>query len=230
MRSVLRKIRKRFIGFRDDWRLKRMQRRAAKVAYAGSKEYSEYINVQIKRTLIRKNSPLQERTREFVDQISERIPLEQSTVLCVGCRNIAELEYLRSKGAQDVIGIDLQSECQDILVMDMHKMTFADDSFDLVYSSHSLEHSYDPRRVGQEFLRVLRPNGFLAIEVPIDYETGGADLVDFKSMENISALFEPHIAEVLWCERVTYAAKGEEQGPPPALRIIFRISKAEQVV
>ncbi len=45
-------------------------------------------------------------------------------------------------------------------------LPFADDSFDIVYSSNVLEHVRDPEAVFAEGLRVLRPGGHLCFVVP----------------------------------------------------------------
>lgn len=52
------------------------------------------------------------------------------------------------------------------LEMDMHFLDFPDNSFDLVWSHHSLEHSFSPLFALREWLRVLRPGGYLAVTVP----------------------------------------------------------------
>jgi len=50
----------------------------------------------------------------------------------------------------------------------------ADESFDLVHSSHCLEHLRDPRKGIQNWFRILRPGGFLVVTVPDEdlYEQG----------------------------------------------------------
>jgi SAM-dependent methyltransferase len=45
-------------------------------------------------------------------------------------------------------------------------LPFSDSSFDVVYSGNVLEHTLDPSKVLTEAVRVLRPGGFLHIEVP----------------------------------------------------------------
>ena len=42
-----------------------------------------------------------------------------------------------------MVGIDLLADGSGILAMDMHQLTFPDQSFDAVFSCHSLEHAYD---------------------------------------------------------------------------------------
>ena len=56
----------------------------------------------------------------------------------------------------DVRGIDIFSQRADIVVMDMHAMTFPDASFDLVYSLPLARARARPRDVAAELVRVLR--------------------------------------------------------------------------
>lgn len=50
---------------------------------------------------------------------------------------------------------------------DICNMSFADDTFDVVWCSHILEHVQDDRKAMREIRRVLKPNGFAIIQVPI---------------------------------------------------------------
>jgi ubiquinone/menaquinone biosynthesis C-methylase UbiE len=123
---------------------------------------------------------------------------------------------------REVLGIDLQSENQDILIMDMHAMTFPSESFDLVYSSHSLEHAHDPQQAVKEFLRVVRPGGVIAVEVPVDYdkENPTSDLYDFETLDNLLRLFNDYIARVLWQETDRPLDAGND-----VLRVIMQVKK-----
>lgn len=51
--------------------------------------------------------------------------------------------------------------------MDVTNIDYASDTFDIIYCSHVLEHVPHPKRAVQEFQRVLRPNGWAAVAVPI---------------------------------------------------------------
>lgn len=49
---------------------------------------------------------------------------------------------------------------------DMHEIPADDGAFDLVWSSHSLEHSFSPLLALREWMRVCAPGGWLAVTVP----------------------------------------------------------------
>lgn len=53
--------------------------------------------------------------------------------------------------------------------MDMQKITFDDNSIDIILNNHVLEHVSDDRKAMGEIYRVLRPGGFALITVPINW-------------------------------------------------------------
>jgi SAM-dependent methyltransferase len=187
--------------------------------------YQEYLDAQLLRTLLKKKYPIQEHTKLLINKLSECSDLKGKRVLCVGCRNRAELEYIESNGAYEVVGIDLYSEDPRILVMDMHQMMFSDNSFDVVYSAHSLEHAYDVNQVADEFIRVTEENGLVVIEVPVRYQKkGSTDLVDVEDLANLHKLFEPNIGEVLWSDAQEPLTATNVAGTP-IIRTIFSVKK-----
>ena len=189
-----------------------------------STEHRQYLNQQLARTLPKRSTRLQKRTRILIDQTATFASLPKADVLCIGCRNTAEIDYFRMKKAQSVTGIDLYSQDPSIQIMDMHQMTFADNSFDVIYSSHSLEHAKEITKVVQEILRVARPGATIAIEVPVNYEPSGADLIDFSSLDHLHQFFAPYIDQVYWSESLTPSDPGCEAGTP-IIRTIFRLKK-----
>jgi SAM-dependent methyltransferase len=205
---------------------KRHYSRIAPKAWQHSPDYESYLQTQLRRTLSKKNAPLPNRARILIDTVSEFVDLGQSDVLCIGSRNTAEIDYFRHKGAKHVIGIDLYSEDEAILVMDMHDMTFPGGSFDVIYSSHSLEHAFDVRKVVSEIVRVARSNAVVAIEVPVAYETRGADLVDFRDLKTLHYHFEPYIAETLWSERQPPHTPTNDSGHS-VVRTLFRLGNEQ---
>jgi predicted SAM-dependent methyltransferase len=73
---------------------------------------------------------------------------------------------LRKKFGSNYVTADLfdQYAMVKMDVMDIH---YADESFDLIYCSHVLEHVPDDRRALAEFHRTLRPDGWAILQVPI---------------------------------------------------------------
>lgn len=50
---------------------------------------------------------------------------------------------------------------------DITNISFADNSFDLIFCSHVLEHIVDDRKAMRELYRILKPNGFAILQVPL---------------------------------------------------------------
>src|SRR5215212_576980 len=119
------------------------------------REYRGYLATQLRRTLSKRETDPGAGAVVLINRVAEERS-SSGSVLCVGCRNGLELDRFRARGFAEVVGIDLFSQRDDILVMDMHELSFPDDSFDVVYASHALEHSYDVDRVVREIARVGR--------------------------------------------------------------------------
>jgi SAM-dependent methyltransferase len=60
-------------------------------------------------------------------------------------------------------------------VVDIQNIQFEDDSFDLVWCSHVLEHVPDDRRAMRELCRITRPGGTALIQVPLFHEVTDED-------------------------------------------------------
>jgi SAM-dependent methyltransferase len=52
---------------------------------------------------------------------------------------------------------------------DMTKLTFADDTFDLIITSDVMEHIYNYKAAFGELLRVLKPGGIHVFSIPTDW-------------------------------------------------------------
>lgn len=105
--------------------------------------------------------------------IRAEIPnIKGKAVLSLGCGSGEDVQYLKEQGANQATGIDITSKLIEIArrdypqcefqVMDMQKLTFPDESFDLVYSSlaiHYLEGGH--LQALKEAFRVLKPSGVL---------------------------------------------------------------------
>jgi len=87
--------------------------------------------------------------------------------LCIGCGDGTELGFFK-----DVVGIDLNNtsleKCKakgyHVEKMDMHELTFNDNSFDLVFARDSFEHAVAPIQVLSEMARVSKR--YVSITLP----------------------------------------------------------------
>jgi predicted SAM-dependent methyltransferase len=74
--------------------------------------------------------------------------------------------YMRDEG--HVVTFDIREETKPSVVCDLRRIPVPDETFDIVYSSHTLEHfSYnDTHKILKEWLRILKVGGELRIVVP----------------------------------------------------------------
>lgn len=177
------------------------------------------------RTLVKRSNDPGVGMRLMVDRVAGLVRVDEAKVLCVGCRNPLELNEFRACGFTDVVGVDLFSLRSDIHVMDMHDLGFANDSFDVVYSSHSLEHSYDVARVVSEIARVARDDAVIAVEVPVRGRATEADRVEFAGVDALRDVFRVHMAEEIEAEEQPARSERNDHGGDIA-RIVFRLEKA----
>lgn len=163
-------------------------------------EYQNYVGKQLSRTI---NKKVHRGTHTYflIDAIDASYGVAEKSVLCVGCRNLVEVEYFESKSAGKITAIDLNGDEVRILSMDMHNLKFIDNSFDIVFSSHSLEHSFDPKKVVSELSRVATPGGIVAVEVPVGFVPSEVDRVDFGTIERLSEEFFCNKCQLIWSER-----------------------------
>ena len=96
-------------------------------------------------------------------------------VLVVGCGDGREAGILAREFSAETVGIDIGADFEfdiagsrpaELLTMDAQALEFEDNSFDLAYSFHALEHIPDPRRALREMRRVLSPGGTFLIGTP----------------------------------------------------------------
>ena len=194
-----------------------------RLAQRQSPEYRNYLAVQLRRTLSKRETDPGIGAVSLINRVADE-RADGGSVLCVGCRNTLELDRFHARGFDDVIGIDVFSQRDDIKVMDMHAMTFADDSFDVVYCSHALEHAYDVDRVAWEIVRVARDGAVVGVEVPVRVQASAADRVVFAGLDALRTPFVPHIRQELLAEEQPPGSETNEQGTDVA-RLVFRVHK-----
>lgn len=179
-------------------------------------EHKEYIKAQIDKTLTKIDKDASFRYGKMIEEFLKISPKNKGKVLCVGCRNAYELDAFEKVGFEKVQGIDLVSVDPRITVMDMDDMKFENDTFDLIYSGDSLEHSYDIEKAAHQFCRVVRSGGHIAIDTPVNFPTGKVDRWDLKSVNGLMSLFRPHAKEILllW-----------KEVSPQHIRVILKVIK-----
>jgi SAM-dependent methyltransferase len=203
------------IADRRYWRgLRRLERDS-------TPEYRDYLEEQLRRTLSKRSTDSGIGADLLVREVARQCA-PGSSVLCVGCRNTAELDRFRAHGLEPV-GIDLFAQGDGIVVMDMHDLRFDADSFDAVYASHSLEHSYDVGTVVAEIRRVARDGAVVGVEVPVRHKGSDADRVVFSGGDDLrAALVRPEDA-VLYEEEQPPNSPTNAQGSAVA-RLVFRLA------
>ena len=128
------------------------------------------------------------RTLAIAGILLDRLPEPARSVLVVGCGSGREAAVLAHALQADVRGIDLvdqfdpeASKHARLERGDATAISYADESFDVVYSYHALEHIPESGRALREMRRVLRPGGTYCIGTPnrarlLGYIGGGSTL------------------------------------------------------
>lgn len=113
--------------------------------------------------------------REIINWLGEHFVWrkhEKLKILALGCGTGAELDFLSKLG--DVTGVDYSMEAVSFCKKSFHnviqgnaeKLSFPDESFDLVVAFDVLEHINDDRKAVSEINRVLKKNGLFYMTVP----------------------------------------------------------------
>lgn len=113
----------------------------------------------------------------------------KSTKLNIGCGDHFHPDWCN---------LDVRSQNPAVIEFDVRRgLPFNDDSFDVVYHSHVLEHltAADGERLMQECRRVLRPGGVLRVVVP-DLETIAA--LYLEKLRRVDSQKEETIADYWW--------------------------------
>jgi len=99
----------------------------------------------------------------------------QKTILDIACGDGVGLRQFRKLGFNRVVGVEFNPKKKQkaaetgyrVYGWDMHNLCrFRAKTFDIVYSSHTLEHAYDIKKVVGEIYRVLKDDGKLVVVLP----------------------------------------------------------------
>jgi len=112
-----------------------------------------------------------ERQRQLVRRLRDKtqlFSLNAPTILHIGPSK-AVTQWFQKQGLTNIVTIDLRSGVA-MLRMDMTRLAFRDDVFDVIACSHVLEHVPDDLLAMKEMLRVMKMGGVCMIQVPIQRE------------------------------------------------------------
>ncbi len=192
---------------------------------SGGAGYGAYLQEQLERSLSKRSNDPGVGARLLVEKVVDSLELERRPrVLCLGCRNGIELDEFRRRGVLEVVGVDLFSQRRDILVMDMHDLGFAEDTFDGVYAAHALEHSFDLDKVLQQIARVARPGAVVGVEVPVRHKGSDADLIEFGGLDDLRSSLACIVDRTLWTDEQLPRSSTNDQGSAVA-RVVFTVRK-----
>lgn len=154
------------------------------------------------------NSPLHGSiTGQMFERLRQMFALPPGArVLDVGCGQGSALALFRDAGL-NATGITLGEDvaaCRaqgfDVLEMDLSFLELADQSFDLVWCRHALEHSVFPFFTLAEMFRVLRPGGVLYLEMPAP---------DTSCRHETNPNHYSVLGKKMWCELIKRAGFAE---------------------
>lgn len=140
---------------------------------------SDYIKLQTEKYLSHESQQPKwiEGQKRCIDYMFQDT-LKDSAILDAGCGDGIGLKYLATLEYTNLTGVDLSSEKTEcaqedapeniwILEGDLHDLSMLKHRiWDVIYSSHSLEHCHDPVKVVSNFRQLLVPNGKLKIVLP----------------------------------------------------------------
>jgi SAM-dependent methyltransferase len=126
-----------------------------------------------------------EHFRPFIEAVNQYRTVAGSTVLSSGCGSAGDLLTFMRYGAARVLGIEVdpglahlaqrrfaETEFKHAAEIDLYgglQLPYKDNSFDIVFSIHVIEHTQEPSRYFLELCRVLRPGGIIFLDVPSRY-------------------------------------------------------------
>lgn len=74
-------------------------------------------------------------------------------------------QAIRTLSHIDHVTLDIEAKCA--IKGDVSQLCFPDNTFDIIYASHVLEHVVEDRKAMGEFFRVLKSGGWAVLQVPI---------------------------------------------------------------
>jgi SAM-dependent methyltransferase len=115
-------------------------------------------------------------------------PKKEERILDLGCGRGLYVRVIE-KYTDKVIGVDISEKAikkavsKKVMYGDATDLSFESDSFDKVYSLHTIEHIYDSRKFLKEVARILKPEGIFVLIYPWELIRGiqalGAAIINY---------------------------------------------------
>lgn len=123
-----------------------------------------------------------------------------AVILCLGARQGTEVEVLRDIGFKNAYGIDLNPGPANPYVRsgDFMHLAETDHSIDLIYTN-SLDHAFNLDQFLSEQVRVLKPNGYLLLDLPRYSGTrrpGAFEAIGWDSETDVINQIKPHFQSI----------------------------------
>lgn len=150
------------------------------------KNYQEYLKLQLEKLeSFESEKDLYKNGQEkAIDHLFSKMGVDkEQSILDICCGDGIGLKHFKEQGFLNVTGVELnprkfekaKSYGFPVYNIDFHDLSiFHDNTFDVVYSSHSIEHAYTAQKVVSEMVRVLKPGGKFIVILPYpDHQTNG---------------------------------------------------------
>lgn len=124
-----------------------------------------------------------ERHRLYYLYLKENLPTDRTVKTLHFAPEKILTGLFKSLGNIDYLSADLNPS-KAMIKQDITNITFPDNTFDFIFCSHVLEHVPDDHKAMKELHRVLKPNGFAILQVPIKSNFNGREIV--KTYEDFS--------------------------------------------
>ncbi len=173
----------------------------------------------------------------FLEKYTLQEMFEGKRVLDFGCGAAGKSLFYASRGAKQVVGIDIvesyEQEANNLAktLGLSDKFTFMlgsatesglpDNCFDTIIMNDFMEHISDPEKVLEEARRIIKPGGRIYINFPPYYHPFGAHLSDAVNMPWVHMFFSEKTLVQAYKDLVKDLPDGKD-------RINFRISKNQQ--
>ena len=159
----------------------------------------------------------------------------EAKILCIGSRHGIEIEAFKQLGYTNIQAIDLYPRADFIIEADMHNLPFLDNTYTIIYTHHSLDHSLFPKKAVEEMYRVSKSNATWIHSVPFD-DYGKEEAIDFDSANEILEFFKKYTGKQVYAQEVRRLENGLirplgfylPEGWKNELRLIIEINKKDK--